>query len=144
MADTKSTKRYFDHEGLKVYQDSVAFVAWSTEFIAERSVTGPMRNQLERAASSIPLNIAEGNGKSYSRDRCRYLESARGSALECAACLDVIAVSLAIPQPRINAGKERLREVVAMLTGLIRAVGERTAEEEQGYDCGKGPTAETE
>ena len=40
----------------------------------------------------IPLNIAEGNGKFSTIDRARFLEIARGSALECAACLDVLAV----------------------------------------------------
>ncbi|HCS92025.1 MAG TPA: hypothetical protein DIW77_18845, partial [Chromatiaceae bacterium] len=38
-----------------------------------------------RASQAIALNIAEGNGKATSADRRRSFESARGSALECAA-----------------------------------------------------------
>jgi len=34
------------------------------------------------------LNIAEGNGRFTSPDRCRFFDTARGSVLECAACLD--------------------------------------------------------
>ncbi len=136
--------RYFDHEKLKLYQDSVAFVAWATELITERGVTGPLRSQFERAASSIPLNIAEGNGKTSPRDRCRYLESARGPALECAACLDVIAVTNGIPAGRLNRGKERLREIVSMLTGLIKTVSGRAGEEEADYEIGHSRTAEKE
>lgn len=49
-----------------------------------------VRDQLDRASTSIPLNIAEGNGKFTSADRCRFFDNARGSALESAACLDVM------------------------------------------------------
>ncbi|QQO58134.1 MAG: four helix bundle protein [Thiohalocapsa sp. PB-PSB1] len=44
-----------------------------------------------RASQAIALNIAEGNGKATSGDRRRSFESARGSALECAAIQDVLA-----------------------------------------------------
>ncbi len=47
-------------------------------------------DQLDRASTSIPLNIAEGNGKFTGADRCRFFDIARGSALECAASLDVL------------------------------------------------------
>jgi hypothetical protein len=48
------------------------------------------KDQLDRASTSIVLNLAEGNGKRSHPDRCRYFDIARGSALECAACLDVL------------------------------------------------------
>ncbi|QQO55930.1 MAG: four helix bundle protein [Thiohalocapsa sp. PB-PSB1] len=44
-----------------------------------------------RASQAIALNIAEGNGKATSGDRRRSFESARGSALECAAIENVLA-----------------------------------------------------
>ena len=80
----------FDHEKLAVYQLAIEFVAWAQSLVDGAILTGPLRDQLDRAASSIPLNVAEGNGKLSKRDRCRFLEVARGSALECAACLDVV------------------------------------------------------
>ncbi|QQO54339.1 MAG: four helix bundle protein [Thiohalocapsa sp. PB-PSB1] len=43
-----------------------------------------------RASQAIALNMAEGNGKATSGDRRRSFESARGSALECAAMQDVL------------------------------------------------------
>ncbi|QQO57774.1 MAG: four helix bundle protein [Thiohalocapsa sp. PB-PSB1] len=45
----------------------------------------------KRASQAIALKIAEGNGKATSGDRRRSFESARGSALECAAIEDVLA-----------------------------------------------------
>ena len=85
-------KTYFDHEKLDVYQEAIAFCGWVGEFLAPISAKAAVKGQLDRASTSIPLNIAEGNGKFSAKDRARFLEMARGSALECAACLDVLVV----------------------------------------------------
>lgn len=78
-----------------------------------------VHNQLDRAATSMALNIAEGNGKYTAPDRCRYFDMARGSALECAACLDVLLARKRIENA--DAGKAMLARIVAMLVGLIRS-----------------------
>jgi four helix bundle protein len=81
---------YFDHEKLKVYQSAIGFITWSTDLLVQVSAKAAVKDQLDRASTSVALNIAEGNGKFAIRDRCRFLDFARGSALECAACLDVL------------------------------------------------------
>ena len=78
-------------------------------------------NQLDRAATSAPLNIAENNGKLTPNDRCCFFDNARGSALECAACLDVLAATGKLGVETAEEGKATLLEVVSMLVGLIRA-----------------------
>jgi four helix bundle protein len=83
-------KIYFDHEKLDVYRESIAFYAWAGEFLGSISAKAAAKDQLDRASTSIALNIAEGNGKFSAKDRSRFFEVARGSALECAACLDVL------------------------------------------------------
>jgi len=50
---------------------------------------GFLADQLRRAAASVPLNFAEGAGKSSARDRRRYFSTAKGSAYEVAAIFDV-------------------------------------------------------
>jgi four helix bundle protein len=52
--------------------------------------TGDVKNQLDRASTSIVLKIAEGNGKYTPKDRCRFFCIAHSSALECAAGLDIL------------------------------------------------------
>jgi four helix bundle protein len=99
-------KRYFDHEKLDVYQEAIAFCGWVGEFLAGISAKAAAKDQLDRASTSIPLNVAEGNGKFSTVDRARFLEIACGSALECAACLDVLAVRK-ICQSGTNHTRER-------------------------------------
>ena len=80
----------FDHERLDVFRLSLDYVARSFE--AAEPLEGlhrHARDQWLRAAQSIPLNIAGGNGKRSLKDRARFLDIARRSVLECAAIQDV-------------------------------------------------------
>jgi four helix bundle protein len=113
--------RCFDHEKLQVYQESLAFVAWLEPMLQKLPKTISVRDQLDRASTSIVLNLAEGNGKFTLPDRCRFFDTARGSALECAAALDVLVSKGRCDLTQATAGKERLLGIVSMLVGLIKA-----------------------
>ena len=80
----------FDHERLDVYQLELKFLTWVTQFLAD--ISGPslaqtreLREQLDRASLSALLNTAEGNGRRQGRQRAKFFDDARGSAIECAA-----------------------------------------------------------
>jgi four helix bundle protein len=75
--------------------------------------------QLDRASLSILFNTAEGNGKRQGRQRAKFFDDARGSAFECAACLDASVARRFVSVTRIRPGKEMLARVVAMLTRLV-------------------------
>jgi four helix bundle protein len=111
----------FDHEKLDVYRESLAFVAWLEPFLEKTPRCGAVRDQLDRASTSISLNLAEGNGKFTGPDRCRFFDIARGSALECAAGLDVLVAKGRCSADEIAAGKESLWRIVSMLVGLIKS-----------------------
>jgi four helix bundle protein len=113
-------KIYFDHEKLDVYQEAITFCGWVGEFLAVIAAKAAAKDQLDRASTSIPLNIAEGNGKFSAKDRARFLEMARGSALECAACLDVLVARRIIATERIVPAKEQLVRIVNMLMGMLK------------------------
>src|SRR5215469_11331607 len=123
-----SQECWFDHEKLEVYRDAIAFVAWLSGILEGAARVGEVKDQLDRASTSIPLNIAEGNGKYASKDRCRFFDIAHGSALECAACLDVLVAKAKLTPEQIRPGKERLQRIVRMLIGLIKRNSAR------GYD----------
>jgi len=123
----------FDHEKLNVYHEALDFVGHATELLERVPKRVAVYDQLDRASTAIPLNIAEGTGKFTPPDRCRYYNTARGSALECAACLDVLVVKKILKQ-EITEAKAVLIKVVSMLVGLIKAVApDRVCEEPGGY-----------
>jgi four helix bundle protein len=101
-----------------------AFVAWTTDFLQEVSQSPvshrrELLDQLDRACLSVLLNTAEGNGKRQGLQRARFFDEARGSALECAACLDASVAKGITKSDRIGPGKELLARIVAMLTRLV-------------------------
>jgi four helix bundle protein len=133
LAHSDRMSALFDHEKLKVYQGSLQFVTWGTELLSKLQSKAAVKDQLDRASTSIALNIAEGNGKFAIKDRCRFLDFARGSALECAACLDVLVAKKLSDESAVRPGKEQLFEIVSMLMGLIRSITARLGEEEGTY-----------
>ena len=123
------------HENLTVYQRSISFVSWSSELCRSKdAIAGEINSQYKRAFISIPLNIAEGAGKQSGKDQARYYDNARGSALECAACLDVLVAMKIVFPNEIESGKTAIAEIVSMLTGLAKSVaGERVNQEPVSY-----------
>ena len=92
-----------------------------------------LRDRWIRAAQSIPLNLAEGNGKQSLKDKNRFFEIARGSALECAAIHDILVICAAIDSEANRQGKSDLKRIVSMRTRLIQrtdTVSERSIEYE--------------
>src|SRR5437762_10746752 len=49
-----------DHEKLDVYQEAIVFCGWVGELLGEISAKAAAKDQLDRASTSLPLNIAEG------------------------------------------------------------------------------------
>ena len=128
-------KTHFDHEKLDVYQDAIGFVSWVDALLEGIPKSLAVYNQLDRASTSIPLNIAEGNGKYTAADRCRFFDIARGSALECAACLDVLVAKKRIDSA--ESGKAMLVRIVSMLVELIRSTStSRVYAESSQYGAG--------
>lgn len=130
---------WFDHEKLIVYREALAFVGWLSELIETVPKLGDVKDQIDRAATSIVLNLAEGNGKYTPKDRCRFFDIAHGSALECAAALDVMVAKKRLTNEQIRPGKERLQQVVRMLMGLIKR--NSTRDYAPGEDEKKPPDA---
>jgi len=107
------------HEKLDVYRLSIDYVTWV--FKQSEVLKGchrHARDQWLRASQSVPLNIAEGNGKYSSADRRRFFEVARGSTLECAAIQDVLRAGGALNECDHKVRKNQLDRIAVMLSKL--------------------------
>ena len=115
----------FDHEKLEVYQLELSFLGWITPLMAKVKQSGSsvrtaeVIDQLDRASLSALLNTAEGNGRRQAQTRARFFDDARGSATECAACLDALVAKTLCSVEEVNDGKEMLLRIVSMLTKLV-------------------------
>jgi len=128
----------FGHEQLDVYQLSLEYIVLVFQVVERlEGKSRHARDQLLRASQSIPLNIAEGNGKATEADRRRFFEIARGSTLECAAIEDVLLVAGATTKDENFRAKEMLNRIAAMLTGLGgRGYSVKDHESNYSGECG--------
>lgn len=132
-------RTYFDHEKLEVYQLELAFITWVTPLLAKVKQSSPqirvaeVLDQLDRASLSALLNTAEGNGRRQRQTRAKFFDDARGSATECAACLDALVAKKLSTLEEVQEGKELLLRIVSMLTKLVERFDQRVFEEEGSY-----------
>lgn len=114
----------FDHEKLDVYQTAVDWVALAQEIVAamlDGKGHGPLADQLQRAASSITLNIAEGAGEFSPAEKARFYRIAKRSATECAAIVDVAQRRSCISAEHFTTARSLLLRIVGMLVKLTRS-----------------------
>ena len=123
-----SAEILFNHERLDVYQLSLQYVRWAHEISQTDLLDTRYQNKLDKLSTSILLNIAEGNGRFAVLDQRRFLDIAQNSALNSAACLDVIRVRKNIPLARVDEGKEMLFRIVSMLIAMRNRLGDKGSE----------------
>lgn len=112
--------RLFDHERLDVYQATIEFVMLSDAILDELPRgRAYLVDQLQRASSSIALNIAEGAGEYARYEKHRFYRMAKRSATECAAILD-IGQKLGLIEPqKLNDARNLLFRIVSMLIKMV-------------------------
>jgi four helix bundle protein len=112
----------FDFERLIVFRKALAVFRLLSGLIQRPPrKASDLVDHLDRAASSVLLNLAEGSGKEPgSRDRKRFYRTALGSAKEAGACLILLKARGIVSPKVLHEGKALLLEVVAMLTVMAR------------------------
>ena len=135
-----SGKFTFDHERLDAYKLQLQFIEWVTPLLEEalQKTSGKPRevcDQIDRASLSCLLNTAEGNGRRQGQARAKFFDDARGSATECAGCLDALVAKKIFGPDRIAEGKALLFRIVSILCKLVERfdVEGRLKEDETPY-----------
>lgn len=118
---TKERSRILDHEKLDAYHIAIEFVMFSDAFIKHLPRgRGYLSDQLQRAALSIPLNVAEGAGEYAIDEKARFYRMAKRSATECAGILDVCRKLQLLDEQRYIKGRELLVRIVSILTKMAQ------------------------
>ena len=103
----------YNHQRLDAYRLAVEFAAWLRRV---RQPSAPLKLQLERASESIVLNIAEAASQQSLAMAKKHYRVALGSAAECAAGLDLLAIRGVPTEP----GRDLINRVGMMLRRLAR------------------------
>ena len=111
----------FLFEKLNVYQESVN-LAEKVSRLTEKFPRGSyyLSDQLNRAATSIALNIAEGNGRYHKNDRNNFFYIARGSVHECVLLIKLSCRKGLIPADEKAALFVCFESIAKMISGLIK------------------------
>lgn len=110
----------FHHEQLDVYVVAIEVMRWFCE--SESSAKLPVRlfRKLDAFATSIVLNIAEGNGRYTEKDQRSFLQIAHQSTIKLAAQLDLCVLKGVLRSKDADAGKNLLFRVASMTAAMIR------------------------
>ncbi len=121
----------FRHEKLDVHRHALAFVSRTEDILFEITSVVAVADHLDRAAESVVAHIVSGNALRGGAARQHQFEIACGSALECAACLDVCHAKRLLQTDRCREEKRELHRIVQMLVGLIRSSTETNSAHEE-------------
>jgi four helix bundle protein len=115
------------YKDLQVWQKSMQFanaVIDVTEKLTTERKHFRLVEQLESAATSVPMNIAEGKGRYSTKEFVHFLYIARGSLYETMTLLDLFKLRGWILPASFDLLQTQSDEIARMLNGLIRSLGD--------------------
>jgi four helix bundle protein len=99
--------------------------------------------QMQRAAVSVPANIAERCGRDSTRDLLRHLSIAQGSLAEVGTFLVIIARRQWVAPDDLSAAQQQHRRVGRLLTGLQHALRAKLRSPITGHGSPADPSQPT-
>ena len=115
----------FGYENLEVWQRALEFasrVIHIAESLESSRHHFRLLEQLEAAAVSIPMNLAEGKGRFSKKEFIQYCYIARGSLYECMTLLEIFKRKKWIAEEEFDSLKSEGLEIASMIKGLINSM----------------------
>ncbi len=127
------------HRNLRVWQAApeladAVYAATATFPATERY---GLASQMQRAATSVPTNIAEGAARGSNAEFLYFLHTARGSLAELDTQFEVVRRRGYLAEERLRTATELMEEVGRTLQGLITRRKQIAAEQEAGKAGGR-------
>lgn len=115
------------YRDLQVWQKAMDFVVWCYEVTREfpKAETYGLCSQLQRAAVSVPANIAEGRSRRHTREFIHHLSIAYGSLTEAETHLQIAERLGYLKHDRLQKMLSASAEIGRMINGLIHSLEER-------------------
>ena len=110
----------FRHERLDVYCMAMEMISLLCSVGCVKALKPKQYKKLDTLATSIPLNIAEGNGRSSDFDHRRFTVAAHDSAIKMATILDVFKVRGLLPESFVSRCKQILLRITKMAFAMTR------------------------
>ena len=117
----------FFYRKLKVYQDAMILledVYQLTRKFPSTELHG-LSNQIQRAAVSIPSNIAEGMGRFSIKDRIRFIDISNGSLMEVMCQLEIAHKLGYISDEELQMQDTKIATIAKMVLGLRKNLEEK-------------------
>lgn len=113
------------YKELIVWQKSMELVKEIYSLVKKlpKEETYSLSDQMRRAATSIPSNIAEGNGRKSQVEYARFLDIARGSQFELETQLHICIMLNFLTENETKKAFELIAEIGKMLNTLIIKLG---------------------
>jgi len=109
------------HEKLNVYSKALDFAARAARWLSAWDKKHAIVDHFSRANESILLNLADAARQRDAPGRLAIIDCSIGSALECAACLDIARIKAFLSADECNQEKQCVCEITKMLVGLRKA-----------------------
>jgi len=117
----------YKFQNLEVYQVALGYIHQVYEVSRQLpdSERFNLKSQLQRAATSVPLNIAEGSTGQTNTEQRRFLGLALRSYLETVACMDLIEHQGQQRKSELKTARGSGHKVFIKLEALRAALGKR-------------------
>lgn len=115
-------EKKYNYKDLDAYKESKALVILVYALIKKfpREEQYALCDQLRRAVISVPSNIAEGSGRTSSKDQAHFFEMAFGSLMEVNCQIDIAHDLGYITKEEVERVEQHVKAIAALLSGLRR------------------------
>lgn len=118
------TEPKYSYKNIEAYQESKTLVKQVYALLKKfpKEETYALCDQLRRAVISVPSNIAEGSGRTSSKDQAHFLEMAFGSLMEVDCQMDIAQDIGYVSLDEHEEVTVQISKVAALLSGMRRKI----------------------